>query len=252
MEFDGRKVLVTGSTRGLGRAVAQAFLEAGARVAINGRSAESVGAVVAGLGSGAVAASGDITTETGCAAIVAAALEGLGGLDVVVNNAGSGGGGPIERLDESLWSRVIDTNMKGALFITKHALPALRASRGSVVTVSSVGAMQGSYGSTIYSASSGGLVSMTRSMAIEFAPEVRVNAVLPGPIETEMFQAYIERDPEGPEAGRAQVAAATVLKRVASPREVADAILYLASPRASYVTGTAMVVDGGMTAGRFA
>ena len=88
-------------------------------------------------------------------------------------------------------------------------------------------------------------------MAIEFAPDVRVNAVLPGPIDTEMAQGFIERDPDGLEAGRAHVEAATLLKRMARPEEVADAILYLASPRASYITGTSMVVDGGMTAGQF-
>jgi NAD(P)-dependent dehydrogenase (short-subunit alcohol dehydrogenase family) len=251
MELDGKKILVTGSTRGLGHATAEAFLAQGASVAVNGRSPDSVTTVIRGLGGNAVAAPGDITTAAGCEEIVALAIKKLGGLNIVVNNAGAGGGGPIGTLDEAFWGRVIDTNLKGALFITKYALPALQAAQGAVVNVSSIQALHGNSGSTIYSASSGGLVSMTRSMAIEFAPDVRVNAVLPGPIDTEMAQGFIERDPDGPEAGRAHVEAATLLKRMARPEEVADAILYLASPRASYITGTSMVVDGGMTAGQF-
>jgi meso-butanediol dehydrogenase/(S,S)-butanediol dehydrogenase/diacetyl reductase len=250
MDFEGKKVLVTGGTRGLGRATVEAFLANGAHVAVNGRSEESVAKAIEEVAGVTVAAPGDITTASGCEQIVGRAVEGLGGLDVLVNNAGSGGGGLIEVLDEAIWSRVIDTNLKGALFVTKHALPALKAAAGAIVNISSVGALQGSVGSTIYNASSGGLVSMTRSMAIEFAPEVRVNAVLPGPIDTEMLQAYVARNPCGPEAGLELVARSTAVKRVARPDEIADAILYLASPRASYVTGTFLTVDGGMTAGR--
>ncbi len=251
MHFQDKRILVTGGTRGIGRAIVEKFLAAGARVAVNGRSEESVKAATPDPGAGerVVAAPGDTSTAAGCKAVVAAACDGLGGLDVLVNNAGSGGGGPTEELDEELWDRVIDTNLKGTFFCTKYALPALSQARGAIVNMASVRAVQGASGGSIYCASKGGVVAMTRAWAIEFAPDVRVNALCPGPIDTDMLQALAVRMAGSVEAGYAALSESVPLGRVAHASEMADAALYLASDQASYVTGIAMLADGGSSAG---
>jgi NAD(P)-dependent dehydrogenase (short-subunit alcohol dehydrogenase family) len=251
MDFQNRRVLVTGGTRGIGRAIVEKFLEEGARVALNGRSAESVAAASAELAAGdrIVAAPGDTSTAAGCRAVVEAACDGLGGLDVLVNNAGSGGGGPTEDLEEAIWDKVIDTNLKGTFFCTKYALPALRAAKGAIVNMASVRAVQGTAGGSIYCASKGGVVSMTKAWAIEFAPDVRVNALCPGAIDTDMLQALAVRMAGSVDAGYAVMSETVPMGRIAHASEMADAVLYLASDRSSYVTGIAMLADGGMTAG---
>ncbi len=251
MEFKDRKVLVTGGTRGIGRAAVESFLAAGASVAVNGRSAESVARALKELGAGdrAIAAPGDTATAAGCKALIETAVAGLGGLDVLVNNAGSGGGGPVGDLDEALWDRIVDTNLKGTFFCTKYALPALRKQGGAIVNIASVRAVMGAAGASIYCASKGGVVSMTKAMAIEFAPDIRVNALLPGAIDTEMLQSLAIRMGGDVETGYGMMSANTPLKRVARAQEMADVILYLASPRATYITGAALLADGGMAAG---
>ena len=251
MEFMDRRVLVTGGTRGIGRAAVESFLAAGARVAVNGRTAESVARALQELGAGSsvVGAPGDTATAAGCKAVVEAAVAGLGGLDVLVNNAGAGGGGPVGDLDEAIWDRIVDTNLKGTFFCTKYALPALRERGGAIVNIASVRAVMGAAGASIYCASKGGVVAMTKAMAIEFAPAIRVNALLPGAIDTDMLQALAVRMAGDVEKGYGMMSANTPIKRVARVQEMADAILYLASPRASYVTGTTLLADGGMAAG---
>ncbi len=249
MGFDGKRVLVTGGTRGIGRAAVEGFLAEGARVAVNGRTEDSVRAALEGLGGDIVSAPGDTRNAAGCRALVDAALDALGGLDVLVNNAGSGGGGPTEDLDEALWDRVIDTNLKGTFFCTKYALSALKESKGAIVNMASVRAVMGAAGASIYCASKGGVVSMTKAWAIEFAPDVRVNALCPGAIDTDMLQALAVRMAGSVEAGYAAFSEDVPMGRVAHASEMADAILYLASDQASYVTGIAMLADGGLSAG---
>jgi NAD(P)-dependent dehydrogenase (short-subunit alcohol dehydrogenase family) len=178
-------------------------------------------------------------------------MDGLGGLDILVNNAGSGGGGPVEDLDEALWDRVIDTNLKGTFFCTKYALGALKQAKGAIVNMASVRAMQGMIGGSIYCASKGGVVAMTKAWAVEFAPDVRVNALCPGAIDTDMLQALAVRMAGSVEAGYEVMSQGVPMGRVAHASEMADAVLYLSSDQASYVTGIAMLADGGMLAGAF-
>ena len=253
MKFQDKRVLVTGGTRGIGRAIVEKFLDAGARVAVNGRSADSVNTALADLTAQdrIIAAPGDTSSAAGCKAIVDAAMDGLGGLDILVNNAGSGGGGPVEDLDEALWDRVIDTNLKGTFFCTKYALGALKQDKGAIVNMASVRAMQGTAGGSIYCASKGGVVAMTKAWAVEFAPDVRVNALCPGAIDTDMLQALAVRMAGSVEAGYEAMSQGVPMGRVAHASEMADAVLYLSSDQASYVTGIAMLADGGMLAGAF-
>ena len=245
MDFTGKKVLVTGASRGIGKATARAFLDGGATVAVNGRTADSVDKAIAELGSErTIAAPGDLIDKAGCDAVVAAALDGLGGLDVLVNNAGVFAHTPVETSDEADWDRMIDINLKGPFFCIKAALAALRAAHGSIVNTASESGLMGQPECAIYCASKGGLVNLTRALALDLAPEVRVNCVCPGGVDTDMMREGTTSD-----ADLDSARAYAPMKRIATPEEIASAILYLASAEAGFVTGATWQLDGGSTAG---
>ena len=197
-----------------------------------------------------LAAPGDVATAAGCEAMVGAAIAGLGGLDVLVNSAGIGKDGTIEDFDEAAWDETLDVNLKGTFFCIRTALAALRASQGNVVNVASDAGLMGQVGLIVYGASKGGVVNMTRAMALELAPQVRVNCVCPGYVDTDMVRRdYIEQA-DDPAAAEQEVLNFAPMKRMATVDEIATAILYLASDNAGFVTGSALQVDGGSTAGR--
>jgi len=253
MQFDfaGKRVLVTGGTRGIGRSAVEAFLDAGARVAVNGRSADSTARAVAELGGPerVVAAPGDVGTASVCEAIVAAAIKGLGGLDVLVNNAGIGVDARIEDTDEAFWDATLDTNLKGTFFCSRAALEALRATRGNIVNISSDAGLVGSQTLVAYCASKGGVVNMTRAMAVELAPLVRVNCVCPGYVDTDMVRRDGIDKADDPAAEEQALIDFAPLKRIATPEEIAAVILFLASHEARFMTGAALPIDGGAGAG---
>ena len=248
-DFTDKAVLVTGSTRGIGLATARAFLAAGARVAINGRKDEAVAATIAELGGERlVAAPGSVATAEGCRAIVGAAIEGLGGLDVLVNNAGILEVGPFEEISEESWDRLFDTNVKGTFLCSQVALPALKKGGGAIVNLSSIAGYEGYAGFNLYCATKGAVTNLTRAMARELAPEVRVNCVCPTGTDTEMVQVFLGGS--DPLRNRADYEASMPLQRMATAEEVADSILFLASEQAAYLSGVALPVDGAKTAGR--
>ena len=248
MSFEGKRVLVTGGSRGIGRATVKAFSEAGARVAVNGRTAESTAEGIAAMGDdGLIAAPGDIGTVTGCEAVVGAALDAFGGLDVLVNSAGVAKACTIETCDEAFWNEVIDINLKGTFFCIREAVTALRESRGSIVNVSSTSGLAGDANLSVYCASKAGVVLLTKALSAEFAPEVRINCVCPGWVHTDMAKRYINRS-DDPAAALAEVEAESPMGRMARPDEIAASILYLTSDVAGIVTGTVLTIDGGSMA----
>lgn len=248
-DFTDRRVLVTGSTRGIGLATARAFLAAGAKVAINGRKEEAVAATIQELGGERmVAAAGSVSTAHGCRAIVEAAVDGLGGLDVLVNNAGILEIGPFEEITEDSWDRLFDTNVKGTFLCSQAALPALREGGGAIVNLSSVAGLEGYAGFNLYCATKGAVTNLTRAMARELAPEVRVNCVCPTGTDTEMVQVFLG-GPE-PARNRTDYEASMPMRRMATVEEVADSILFLTSDQGTYLSGVALPIDGARTAGR--
>ena len=251
MDFTDKRILVTGGSRGIGFSIAKAFIDAGARVAINGRTVQSVDAATKKLGDGArlVGASGDIGTVSGCESVVKTAIDAFGGLDILVNSAGIGAGRPIEDSDEAMWDAHVDVNLKGTFFCCRAALPALRASNGNIVNIASDAGLIGVPGITVYCASKGGVVNMTRAMALEVAPDVRVNCVCPGYVDTDMIRRSINKRKD-PAAAEQRMIDYAPLKRIASTVEISQAVLYLASSDARFVTGAALAIDGGASAGR--
>ncbi len=251
MDFDGKRVLVTGATRGIGGATARAFHRRGAQVAINGTTAEGVGRAIEAMGNGPrlVPAPGDVGSAKGCGALVAAAVEALGGLDVLINNAGINSlTGSSETADEEVWDRLFDVNAKGTFFCSQAALPALRASMGNIVNLGSHSGLMGTPPMTVYCATKGAVVNLTRTMALELAPEVRVNAICPGVVATDMMEAALEAAEDRAALEKA-VEEYTPLKTLAGADEIAEAIVYLASEDARFVTGATWQIDGGTTAG---
>ena len=252
IDFTDKRVLVTGGTRGIGRRTVELLLDAGARIAVNGRTAEStaVGVAALGVSERLLPVPGDVATAAGCKAVVGAAVEGVSGLDVLVNIAGVGKDGLIEDFDEAAWDEMLDVNLKGTFFCIRAALAALRDSKGNIVNLASDAGLVGEHGLAVYCASKGGVVNMTRAMALELAPDVRVNCVCPGYVDTDMVRRdFIERA-EDPAAAEQAIVNHAPLKRIATPVEIAKAIVYLASDDAGYVTGAAFQIDGGTTAGR--
>lgn len=251
LDFSGRRVLVTGSTMGIGRGAAEGFHELGATVAINGRSAENVERVIAEMGGGErlVPAPGDMSNVSEIKRAVAEAIAALGGLDILVNNAGRGDEALIDDIDEDHWNTVLALNLKGAFFTIQACLPALKESKGSIVNVASMlGLMGAPAGNIVYSTTKGAMVNMTRMMALELARDgVRVNNLCPGWIDTPMFEHFNDQADGGLYD---YVEADCPLGRVGQVNETTGAILYLSSANAGYTTGATLVADGGITSGR--
>lgn len=251
IDFKDKRVLVTGGTRGIGRGAVEAFLASGASVAVNGRTAESTAKAIADLGVGErlIAAPGNVATASGCNAIIEAAIKGLGGLDVLVNSAGVAKLGAVEDFDEVDWDQTLDVNLKGTFFCIRAALAALRDSKGNIVNLASDAGLIGAPELVVYCASKGGVVNMTRAMALEFAPDVRVNCVCPGYVDTDMVRRDGIEQASNPVAMEQSLIDEAPLKRIATPQEIANAIVYLASDDARFITGAAFQIDGGTTAG---
>jgi NAD(P)-dependent dehydrogenase (short-subunit alcohol dehydrogenase family) len=243
LDFSGQTVLVTGGTRGLGRVICRTFLDAGADVVTCARNTPTEPVVSSDGSRSATFVAADVRDADQVGAVVAAAVDQTGRLDVLVNNAGGGFSGPMEEMTEAKWDNALDVNLKSTFFCVKAALPALRMSRGNIVNVASAAGLMGLPGTIVYCAAKGAVVNMTKAMALAFAPDVRVNCVCPGYVDTDM----VRRD--GIEAAADPAAAEQALLDY-SPLEIATAIAYLAHADTRFITGAALQIDGGITAGR--
>ncbi|GAA2007087.1 SDR family oxidoreductase [Catenulispora subtropica] len=240
-DFEGLKAVVTGGGSGIGAATARLLANRGAAVAV--LDLDPAAAVAAGLHGFRA----DVADDASVRVAVAGAVEALGGLDVLVNNAGIGAAGTVEDNPDEEWQRVYDVNVVGMVRVTRAALPALRRSaHAAIVNTCSIAATAGLPQRALYSATKGAVLSLTLAMAADHVREgIRVNCVNPGTADTPWVGRLLDAAPD-PEAERAALEARQPMGRLVSADEVAAAIAYLASPTAASVTGTALAVDGGM------
>lgn len=245
----GKVALITGASSGIGRAAALLFAQAGAAVVVGARRQRELDELVHEIehaGGHACSLAGDVRDEAYAQALAALAAARFGGLDIAFNNAGTLGElGPTPQIATSAWQDALDTNLTSAFLGAKHQIPAMLARGGGSVIFTStfVGHTAGFAGTAAYAASKSGLIGLTQALAAEFGPQgVRVNALLPGGTDTPMART-MNATPEA----LAHVASLHALKRLAAPEEIARAALFLASDGSSFMTGTAMLVDGGVS-----
>jgi NAD(P)-dependent dehydrogenase (short-subunit alcohol dehydrogenase family) len=240
--LEGRIAAVSGSSRGIGLAVARAFIAEGAKVAVNSRDAAVADRVAEELGKGAVGIGADVSTEAGAKALVGGTIEAFGRIDVLINNAGMSAAVKTLDLELGFWQKVVDLNMTSVFLCSREAARhMLERGSGSIINTASIISFASFPRRLAYGATKAAVVMMTRMMAAEWAPAIRVNAVAPGYVRTEMtekLQAEGRIDFEAIERR-------TPLRRLASPDELAGAYTFLASDEASFVTGETIVVDGG-------
>jgi 3-oxoacyl-[acyl-carrier protein] reductase len=243
-EFAEKTALVTGATRGIGKAVAAFLASAGARVAVTGRRADDAQRVAEELPGECLGLGLEVSEPESVVAAVGAMIQAWGRIDILVNNAGITRDNLALRMKLDDWRAVLDANLTGAFLCTKECLRHMvKARRGAVINVSSVVGALGNPGQANYCASKAGLEGMTRSLAREYANRnIRVNAVAPGFIETDMTEALGEK-------ARETLLAQVPLARLGTPQDVADAVAFLASDRSAYITGHVLQVNGGMYMG---
>jgi NAD(P)-dependent dehydrogenase (short-subunit alcohol dehydrogenase family) len=244
-DMSDRTVIVTGGTRGIGLALAEGFLLAGARVVVASRkpdACEEAAQHLRRLGGQAIGVPTHLGEVDALEVLVGKTVDEFGGVDVVVNNAANALAQPIGEMTSAALTKSYDVNLRGPVFLVQAALPHLKASaNASVINMVSVGAFNFAPSLSIYASGKAALMSFTRSMAAEFAPiGVRVNAIAPGPVDTDMMR-------KNPQQAIDAMVGGTLMKRLASADEMVGAALLLASDAGSYMTGTVIIVDGGGT-----
>jgi len=241
IDLTGRNALVTGSTRGIGRAIAETLAKSGARVAVVGRDLQKAEEAAAAVGNGAKGFACDVTDTAAVAKLIADVEAAFGSIDILVNNAGITRDNLVMRLKDDDWDAVQNSNLRGAFAAIRAVSRGMMKRRsGRIINISSIIGIIGNKGQANYAASKAGLIALTKSVAKELGSRnILVNAVAPGFIETEMTAAMT---PEAREGLGKQIA----LERLGSPQDVAATVAFLASDLASYITGQVLVVDGGM------
>jgi NAD(P)-dependent dehydrogenase (short-subunit alcohol dehydrogenase family) len=247
--FEGQTALVTGAGSGMGRAISTRLAAGGAHVVVADLREQAARVVADEIGAAATPLAMDVGVGASVREGVARVLAERGRLDVVVNNAGMLMLGTAKELDEDGWDRAMAVNLKSVYLVAQAAWDALSAVRGAIVNVASINASVGMEGHVVYPTAKAGVVMLTKCMALDGARDgIRVNCVCPGWIETPMTDGWFDTQ-DDPAAARAAVAASTPLGRMGRPADIAEAVAYLASGAAEWVTGSALVADGGVTAG---
>ncbi|TVV75967.1 SDR family NAD(P)-dependent oxidoreductase [Sphingomonas solaris] len=241
MTLTGRRIVVTGAASGIGLATARLLVEAGARVAMLDVSEERVKALAAAVGADAIICDVSDARQIEAAAVLAEQV--LDGVDGIVNAAGILAMSPFEAISADMWHRTLAVNLTGPMLLSQALLPALRrAASATIVNVASIGGIRPGRGAGAYAASKAGLVALSKAMAVELGPRIRVNVVCPGTIETPMSDGLLLDT-----TIRERLVSSNMLQRLGQASEIADAIVFLTGGASSYVNGSTLVVDGGYT-----
>jgi len=246
--LDGKRAIVTGAGSGIGRAIAQRFIDEGAYVLVADIDTKAARSAADELGERSSYTHVDVAVEESVQTLMAEAVRIWGRLDTMVNNAGVGIKGTVESTEETEWDRVMEITLKGTFFGMKHAMPLLRTSRGSIINICSVAAIRGVPDRAAYSAAKGGVLSLTKAAAIDHIGDgIRINCIVPGTVETPWID-RITSSYSDPDAAKTAMRARQPHGRFVQPEEIAAMAAFLACEQASSIVGAAMVIDGGMTA----
>jgi NAD(P)-dependent dehydrogenase (short-subunit alcohol dehydrogenase family) len=251
MRLEGKVAIITGASSGIGKATALLFGREGAKVVVNySHSADEADEVVNSIlksGGEAIAIKADVSKEHEVKAMIEETIKKYGKIDILHNNAGVELQKPITITSEEEWNKVLDINLKGMFHCSKYALSYMKEG-GVIVNTASVAGLFGSANLSAYCASKGGVIALTKALALEYAPnKIRVNCICPGAIDTPMLRRFIDASPD-PKATEKQFTSMHPLGRLGQPEDIARAALFLASDSSSFITGHSLVVDGGFTA----
>jgi len=245
-KLENKVAIITGATSGMGKAIAVAFVINGAKVILSGRDETRGNALSAELGDKAIFVAGDIREPTYNEHLVTSAITHFGRLDMLSINAGILGIGSVTDLSDELWKNTLDTNLTSIFYLSKYAIPELQKNEGSSILINaSIAAYKSFPNHPAYCASKAGALALMRQMAVEYAPSIRVNAMCPGPVDTPLLWDSAKAF-ENPTKAVQNAANKSLLKRLGKPTDIANLALFLVSEDASWITGTAMTIDGGI------
>jgi len=249
-KLDGKTAIITGATQGMGRAIAQLFAEEGANVVINGRNrerGEQVAESIRNNGGHALFVQADVRLQEENQKLVNQTLEQFGGVDIVVSCAGILGLGSVTGVSTETWHSTLDTNLNALFYLLKASIPEMQKNEGTVVVIGSIAAHKGFPNHAAYCASKGAVQSLVKQAAVDYAPEIRINLIQPGPVDTELYRSSAVAFPN-PETILDEVPGSLPLGRTGTPDDISKTALFLASEDSSWITGSVLTIDGGASA----